>query len=429
VARRAGEVGAGVRRAGAVPEAPLPALVQAGAVVHHRPRRVGHLGVRQRREPVGAAAAVGVAAAVERRGADAAVAAVPHRPRRRRPRREPGEAGAGGHLVGVAHPVGSARGHGVALVLGRVPVEPPRGGGLQPRPPLQQPTAADDAPRRAVERQPGDDAGVADLEAVGGLAPVVDEAEAEAHALVSDGVRDARELHAVPWPRPPHLGPAVPDEHLRVPRRVHRRHHGARRRVGRARPRRQRHVRPGREVHPEPHPGEQRVGGMVEPLPHHAPALVRHHQVAVVADPRRAAAARRRRGSGGPRGRRRRPHHRGVGVRDGERAFLAGYGERGAGVVRGGAADGGGAVGHPDDGADGHLGVPDPDIGVVGAQRGEEAEHEAAGAGGDERVVPPERLARRDGVPGAGSRGEKQNQQQRKSRGEAELVVGRHRGE
>ena len=58
----AGEVGAGVGRAGAVAEAALPALLEAGVEVHHRPRRVGHLGVREHREAV---EAVGV---VQRRG-------------------------------------------------------------------------------------------------------------------------------------------------------------------------------------------------------------------------------------------------------------------------------------------------------------------------------------------------------------------------
>ncbi|WVZ99126.1 LOW QUALITY PROTEIN: hypothetical protein U9M48_044473 [Paspalum notatum var. saurae] len=178
VAGLAGEVGAGVGGAGAVAEAPQPALVEAGVEVHDGARGVGHLGVRQQRE------AVGAVGAVERRGADAPVPAVPQRPGRRRPRREAAEAGAGRHRGGVAHAVGAAGGHGVALVLGRVPVEVPAAGGVEPRPPLQRPAAADDA-ARAVDGEARHDAGVADLEAVGGLAAVVDEAEAEAQRLVT----------------------------------------------------------------------------------------------------------------------------------------------------------------------------------------------------------------------------------------------------
>ena len=381
------DVGAGVRGAGAVPEARLPALLQREAPVHGAPLGVGHLGVAHRDE------AVGAVAAVQRRGPHAPVPAVPQRPRRGGLRGEAVEAGADGHVVGVAHAVGPARRHRVALVLGRVPVQVPRLGRLHPRRALQQAVVA-----RAHDAQVRDDRRVVHLEAVGYFLRTVYEAEGEAG--VGGGVRHAGELDAVPGPGAPDFLAAVPDEHLGVAVGVHHHGDGARGGVRRALPRRQRPVLLLHVVDPHLHLREHRVRRVVEPFPRHGAAdAVGQHQVAVVEDLG---------GRGRQLGRRLDGPNDGLVPRgNGERA-AGGDGERGARVVPDGARDRGLAVGDPHDGAEGDLVVPHAEVGAVGARRGEEAQREVALAARDQRLVGRQRGARRDGVPcGCGMAGRK----------------------
>uniref|UniRef100_A0A804QFR2 Uncharacterized protein n=1 Tax=Zea mays TaxID=4577 RepID=A0A804QFR2_MAIZE len=349
------DAGSGVGQAGAVGEAPLPALVDSDGRILRRVRRVRQLHAAQRQEAV--------PGAVEPREAPAPSGAVPELPVPRRRRREPVHAGARRRAAaGVAGAEGAAVRVVVALVPRQRPVE-------APPLPARRPHVALHA--RLVQHEPRHDTAVAAAaaavhqERVVHVAGVVDELELEV-AVVGLHLRLAAELQPVPRPVPVHGHRAVaPYEPLGDAAEVEPERVVARRRVAGAPPRRQVPVEPRGQVPPELHAREQGVGRVIEALPQDGATPSLKHEVAAVQQlrPDRGASAAHV-------GLRRRPEHPPRGV--GEHQAAGGV----DGQARRGAGDRGFPVGDPDNGLGSEAHVPDAQEPRRRAGRGEEAQLE-----------------------------------------------------